>query len=187
MITILLTVFIMLDPLILNIAFAKEQNPIYNERLALYKKTEALTQIPWYYIAAIDQYERNSQVDTSSEKVISISIPDELWFGIGNYSKIMDMHMIELFSGIGKDGDGDQKADPNNPEDILFTMANILLTSGPTEDDIKIALFNYYQRDLTVKTIMNTARVFRKFQKLNLTERDFPVSIDRKSTRLNSS
>src|SRR5690625_2409643 len=170
-----------------SIVFAEDENPIYDERLALYKKTEALTQIPWYYIAAIDQYERNSQVDTSTEKVISISIPEELWFGLGNHSLIMDEHMIELFSGIGKDGDGDQKADPNNPEDILFTMANILLASGPTEDDIKIGLFNYYQRDLTVKTIMNTARVFRKFQKLNLTERDFPVSIDRKSTRLNSS
>lgn len=156
---------------------AEDENPIYDERLALYKKTEALTQIPWYYIAAIDQYERNSQVDTTVEKVISISIPPELWFGLGNHSMITDEHMIELFSGVGKDGDGDQKADPNNPEDILYTMANILLNTGPTEDDIKIALFNYYQRDLTVKTIMNTARIFQKFQQLNLTERAFPVSI----------
>lgn len=172
-----LIVLLIFSAISFEFLYAEEENTIYDERLSLYKKTEALTQIPWYYIAAIDQYERNSQSDTSTEKVVSISIPSELWFGIGNHSMIMDDHTIEFFSGIGKDGDGDQKADPNNPEDILYTMANILLTSGPTEDDIKIALFNYYQRDLTVKTIMNTARVFQKFQQLNLTKRDFPVSI----------
>jgi len=176
--TFLMMIFI-LNVTIFDFAFAADadEGSIFDERLALYKKTEALTQIPWYFIAAIDQYERNSLVDTSTEKIISISIPTEQWFGLGNHSMIMDEQMIDLFSGIGKDGDGDQKADPENPEDILFTMANILLTFGPTEDDIKIALFNYYQRDLTVKTIVNTAKVFQKFQKLNLTKRDFPVSI----------
>ena len=155
----------------------KAEHTIYDERLALYKKTEAITHIPWYYIAAIDQYERNRQTNASSEELVSISIPEELWFGIGNHTKMMDEQMIELFSGIGKDGNGDQKADPQHPEDILFTMANLLLATGPSEEDIKIALFNYYQRDLTVKTIMNTSRVFRTFQTLNLSERDFPVSI----------
>jgi murein DD-endopeptidase MepM/ murein hydrolase activator NlpD len=174
--TFLMVIFIF-NATFLELVYAEEEDQIYNERLALYKKTEVLTQIPWYYIAAIDQYERNSQVDTSSESLISISISSELWFGPGNHSMITDEHMIEIFSGIGKDGNGDQKADPNHPEDILLTMANLLLQSGPTEDDIKIALFNYYQRDLTVKTIINTAKVFQKFQKLNLTERDFPVSI----------
>src|SRR5690625_7511249 len=97
MITILLTVFIMLNPLILNIAFAKEQNPIYNERMALYEKTEALTQIPWYYIAAIDQYERNTQKESDEEQTISINIADDLWFGIGNSTKHMDEEIIAFF------------------------------------------------------------------------------------------
>ena len=29
------------------------------KRLDLYKNMEAITQIPWYYIAAVDQYEHN--------------------------------------------------------------------------------------------------------------------------------
>src|SRR5699024_774185 len=39
----------------------------------------------------------------------------------------------------------------------------------------KIALWNIYQRDLTVKSIMNTARVFQTFNEIYLTNRDFPV------------
>lgn len=153
------------------------ETAIHKERLALYKKTEALTQIPWYYIAAIDQYERNIQRNVNSEEIVSISISPELWFGLGNSSMIKDTRIISFFNGTGKDGNGDTKADPDDPEDILFTMANILLKYGPAKDEIKIALWNYYKRDLSVQTIMNTAKVFRKFNDIQLTDRDFPISI----------
>ncbi|WP_245835852.1 M23 family metallopeptidase [Virgibacillus ndiopensis] len=155
---------------------AKEES-IFNQRMALYKKTEALTSIPWYYIAAIDQYERNSQEETSDEQVISISIENDLWYGLGNSAMIKDETVIGFFDGIGKDGNGDKKADPKNGEDLLYTMANWILHYGPTKDDIKIALWNFYKRDLTVHSIMSTAKVFKKFQKLELKDRDFPVSI----------
>lgn len=156
--------------------FAEEKDEdIYDKRMALFKKTEALTQIPWYYLAAIDNYERNIQEDPDDEQAISIDIPPEVWFGIGNSSMIKDERIIEFFSGKGKDGNGDHKADPDNAEDVLYTMANILLEYGQTEDDIKIALWNHYKRDLTVQTIMNTSKVFKKFQDINLTDRSFPV------------
>lgn len=154
----------------------KEQN-IYEQRLALYKKTEAITQIPWYYLAAIDQYERNTQTNTEEERVISIAIPEEEWFGIGNVSNLEDANIIQMFDGMGRDGNGDGIANPLNGEDALYTMANHLLTYGHTREDIKIGLFRYYQRDLSVKTIMNTARVFKKHQHIHLTDRDFPVSM----------
>jgi len=146
--------------------------------MALYEKTEALTQIPWYYIAAIDQYERNAQKESDEEQTISIDIADDLWFGIGNITKNMDEEIITFFDGIGKDGNGDGKADPYDPEDPLYTMASMLLTYGQTEDDIKIGLWNYYQRDLTVQTIISTSRVFKKFQDIHLIKRDFPVAMD---------
>lgn len=156
---------------------ANEESNLYEQRLALYKKTEAVTQIPWYYIAAIDQYERNILPSSEDEKVISISIPDEQWYGIENISHIKDEKIIQTFNGIGRDGNGDGIADPNNGEDVLYTIANYLLTFGQTREDIKIGLFRFYQRDLSVKTIMNTARVFKKFQHIHLTDRDFPVSL----------
>nr|WP_234028646.1 M23 family metallopeptidase [Lentibacillus sp. Marseille-P4043] len=163
--------------MILPIDHVHATESIYKKRMALYEKTEALTQIPWYYIAAIDQYERNMEDDSASENLVSISFPTELWYGLGNSAMIKDESIIEFFSGIGKDGNGDSKANPNNPEDALFTMANWLLRYGPTKDDIKIGLWHYYKRDLTVQTIMSTAKVFKTYGKLELKTRDFPVSI----------
>lgn len=161
-----------------NLSYAEESDEdIYQERMALYKKTEAVTLIPWYYIAAIDQYERNIKPADEEETLISIHIPNEEWFGLGNISHIKDIAMIQLFHGIGQDGNGDGLADPDNPEDVLYTFAQIILKHGYTRDDIKIALFDYYKRDLTVQSIMNIAKVFKKFQQIHFTKRDFPVSI----------
>ncbi|RDW18762.1 peptidase M23 [Oceanobacillus arenosus] len=159
-----------------QVAHAEEES-IYDQRMALFKKIEALTQIPWYYFAAIDNYERNIKDSSEPEKVISITIPLEIWFGIGNPSSNTDGRAITLFNGSGIDGNGDGKADPTNAEDILQTMGNLLLEYGQTKDDIKISLWNYYERDLTVQTIMNTAKVFQTYQSINLTDRDFPVSL----------
>jgi len=148
---------------------------IYNERLALYKKTEAISNLPWYYLAAFDQYERNKE--QNNNELVAISFPDELWYGIGNYSFHRDIASIQLFGGIGQDGDGDGIANSNNPEDVLFTAAQLLKSYGLNEDDIKISLWNYYHRDLSVKTIMNTAKVYKHFGTVELTERDFPVAL----------
>nr|WP_244853720.1 M23 family metallopeptidase [Ornithinibacillus bavariensis] len=154
----------------------KKEESIYDKRMALYMKTESLTQIPWYFIAAVDQYERQIHKDLKEDQIISIRIPQEIWFGPGNQS--MDMEMIEVFNGKGKDGNGDGKADPNNGEDALLTFATMIQAYGHNEEDFKIALWEYYKRDLTVQTIKNTARVFKKYNSINLTERDFPVAIN---------
>src|SRR5699024_800420 len=107
-------------------------------RMALYKKTEALTQVPWYYIAAVDQYERQILDSNEDEPLISIQIPEEIWFGPGNSTFMMDEEIVQLFNGKGKDGNGDGKVNPSDPEEVLYTMASILAEYGPTEDDIKI-------------------------------------------------
>lgn len=151
---------------------------VHQDRKALFLKTEALTQIPWYYFAAIDNYERNKKQSSEDDKLISIEIPENQWFGPGNFLNNDAPAIIELFGGIGKDGNGDGSADPHDPEDILFTMGSLLLQEGQTADDVKIGLWKYYQRDLTVKSIMNTARVFKTFNDIHLTERDFPVDIN---------
>lgn len=151
---------------------------LYEERLALYKKTAAVSNIPWYYLAAIDQYERNMKSNSKEdEELISIHFADEVWYGIGNVAMDPNVAIIQLFNGIGLDGNGDGKADLKNGEDVLYTMAAYLESFGISEDDIKIGLWNFYQRDLSVKTITNTAKVFKHFQTTILTDRDFPVSI----------
>lgn len=156
------------------------EEDIYKKRMALYKKTEALTQVPWYYIAAVDQYERQTlDLDNDEdEPLISIQIPPETWFGPGNSSLIMDEFVINFFNGKGKDGNDDHKADPTDPEDVLYTMATMLAEYGPTEDDIRIGLWNFFERDLTVQTIKSTAKVFKKFNQIDFEARDFPVDMN---------
>jgi len=154
---------------------ADEQQSI-QQRLELYKKIATVTHVPWYYLAAFDQYERNINKITE-DGTIGIQFSDELWYGAGNVNKDASNEAITLFNGIGRDGNGDGQAIIDDPEDVLFTAANILLVNGWTEDDIKISLWQYYQRDLSVKTIVNIAKVYRHFQTIELLEREFPVSI----------
>lgn len=160
-----------------NVHAAENDHDIEAERMALYKKTEAVTLIPWYYLAAIDQYERNTHANTD-DKLISIDIPILKWFGAGNSIHSQNPSIINLFQGIGKDGNGDEQADPDNPEDVLFSMAHIIGASGFTEDDIKRGIWRYYKRVLAVQTIKNTAKVFKQFDDIALTNRDFPVDTD---------
>ncbi|WP_052400678.1 M23 family metallopeptidase [Oceanobacillus jeddahense] len=157
------------------IANAETNDQIYTDRMALFKKVESLTQVPWYYFAAMDNYERNTLPSSEEEKVISIQFDETEWFGLGNAAKSTEQEIIKKFGGIGKDGNGDNKADPNDPEDILYTMAQHILSYGLHKDDIKIAIWEHYKRDLTVQTIMNTAKVFQNFGDIHLTDRAFPL------------
>lgn len=148
-----------------------------DERIALYKKTAAVTNIPWYYLAAFDQYERNINKN-QSDSLIAISFPDEIWYGAGNITLDQQLETITFFNGIGQDGNGDGIANIDDPEDILFTASKLLGERGLHEDDIKISLWHYYKRDLSVKTVVNIANVYKHFNTINLTERYFPVAIN---------
>ncbi|MHA6251936.1 M23 family metallopeptidase [Oceanobacillus sp. CAU 1775] len=152
-----------------------EESDIHEIRKALFLKNEAVTSIPWYYFAAIDNYERNKQTATGEEPILSITFSESEWYGIGNHVSNSHPDIIGLFQGIGQDGNGDGIADLNDAEDVLYTLGMQILKEGLTREDIKIFLWKHYQRDLSVKSIMNTARVFQYFDDIYLTDRAFPV------------
>ncbi|QTN01536.1 peptidoglycan DD-metalloendopeptidase family protein [Sediminibacillus dalangtanensis] len=146
-------------------------------KTALFKKTQAITHIPWYYFAAIDQYEHNIQKEEdNTEQLISIDIPNELWFGVSNPG-LTSEEMIIVSNGWGRDGDGDGLAEKNNDEDVLYSMAHWINQYGNNKEDIKIALWNYYQRELTVQTIMSIAKIYEKFGTIALDKTDFPLPL----------
>ncbi|MCM3567578.1 M23 family metallopeptidase [Neobacillus mesonae] len=169
-----------------NTAFtvqAKEPgaNP-YQERMLLYKKVETVTQVPWYYLAAIDQYERNMRsVRRDLPKpngVLGIYFPKEVWAGPANPNLLEENPaIIQFFNGIGVDGNGDGKASLNQDEDVLYAMANYLTAYGVDHDNIKIGLWNYYKRDRTVGSIATYAKLYRHFGRLDLDKRVFPVPL----------
>lgn len=160
---------------------AQDLDP-YKLRMELYKKVETITQIPWYYLAAIDQYERNiRQVRRDLPKpdsIIGIYFRPEEWTGLTNPNHAdHNPAAIQFFDGLGVDGNGDGKANLKCDEDVLFAFANYLLKYGVDDDNLKIGLWNYYHRDKTVGIIVGKAKIYRYFGRLDLDEHAFPVPI----------
>ncbi|ADU31664.1 M23 family metallopeptidase [Evansella cellulosilytica] len=155
---------------------------IFNERMALYKKAEAHSHIPWYYYAAVDSYERGlrqARKDRPKEDgFIAIYIPQQKWVGELNPNEEDKYALsISFFDGFGRDGNGDGLADINNDEDILFSFAEHLTKFGSNEEDIRIGLWDYYQRDKAVELITGHAKVYKKFNTLDLREKSFIVPL----------
>lgn len=156
------------------------QEEIYDQRMALYFQF-ADEIVPWYHLAAIDQYERNiQQVRNDLPKkdgLIAILFSDEYWRGALNpHLKDTDPDSIAFFGGHGVDGNGDGVADFNQPEDVLMTMANHLRQFGPSENEFKAALWQYYKREDTVKQIYTIAQLYEHFETINLDEHTFPIA-----------
>lgn len=166
-----------------TVTFANEKmTDPYTKRMELYKKIEALYQIPWYYIAAVDQYERNirsSRKDIPKAKgYTGIYFTKEEWAGIINPNPEDNNPLtIPLFGGLGADGDGDGKTDRFNDEDILSAFSNYISQYGIDEDNFKIGLWNYYKRDKTVSIIMGKAAIYNHFGRLNLDDHAFPLPL----------
>lgn len=152
---------------------------IYDARMELYLKYEAVTQVPWYYLAAIDQYERSIQRARKDleerEGLIAITYPKHLWAGALNPNQDdKNIETIQFFGGVGLDGNGDGLADRDDDEDILYTMSQYLASYGFSEDDFKIAVWEYYKNGLTVDVVLTNAQLYETFQTLNLDKHAFP-------------
>jgi peptidoglycan LD-endopeptidase LytH len=159
-----------------------EETDIYQKRMELYKKVETITQIPWYYLAAIDQYERSIRAVRrdlpKAEGTAGIYFQPEVWAGLTNPNPSDENPTsIQFFNGMGVDGNGDGKASLKNDEDVIFAFANFLLSYGVDPDNIKIGLWNYYHRDKTVGIIADKAAVYRHFGRLDLDAHAFPLPL----------
>ncbi|MDQ0187505.1 murein DD-endopeptidase MepM/ murein hydrolase activator NlpD [Cytobacillus kochii] len=180
--TLLITLTTVLSLMQPETAVASEIDDIYAKRMALYERIETVTTIPWYYLAAIDQYERNvrqSRRDLpKAEGITGIYFKPEEWVGFTNPNiNDEDPKTIEFFNGIGFDGDGDGKASLDSDDDVLYAFANFLLRYGTDYENIKIGIWNYYKRDKSVRIIMGKAKLYQNYGRLNLDEHVFPVPI----------
>lgn len=176
---VILLLLVLPDPI-----FAEEQQSreeIMEERISMYARFQDAF-VPWYYLAAVDQYERNLQDVRKDipkrDSIISIHFSNEYWSGALN-PNIEDIspYSIQYFGGMGLDGDGDSIADRNNDEDILFTLKTYLSQFGPTERDFKIALWEYYKNELAVNQVITIAKLYKHFNTIDLDAHVFPVPV----------
>lgn len=152
------------------------------ERMALYLKTEAETNIPWYYFAGVDSYERGlrqARKDLPEEEgLIAIYYSEEEWVGSLNPDKQdTNPRSISFFDGRGLDGNEDGIAERINDEDILHTFAAHLNRYGSKEENIETGLWDYYQRDKALQLVLGHANVYREMDSLQLKKRAFPLPL----------
>jgi hypothetical protein len=181
-ILVLLLIFSIMSPSFAYAINQDEQAKLYEKRLELYTKIEALTHIPWYYLAAIDQYERNLRYSRKDlpkpEGAIGIYFSPEVWSGsINTNPEDTNPVTIGALGGFGQDGNGDGVASRLDDEDVLYTMAQYIQSYGTDHDNIKIALWDYYQRDKTVGMILGHMKVFKHYGTLALDKHAFPVPL----------
>ncbi|MBE1444372.1 M23 family metallopeptidase [Paenibacillus sp. OAS669] len=151
---------------------------VFADRKDLFDKMSAVTGIPWYYLAAIDQYERTINLARkrphSSSGLIGIHFTELQWCGMMNPDhEDTNEGTIALFNGIGRDGSGDGKADRKNDQDLLYSMASLLLKHGSVEEDLRIGLWEYYQNTRSVDRIQEFAKIYSKYDTLDLHEHAF--------------
>ncbi|KUP05300.1 peptidase M23 [Bacillus coahuilensis m2-6] len=181
---VLTVLFLLLTLKPFNITAAEEMSDQQRnqKRMELFQKMEAATQVPWYYFAAIDQYDRafrfsRKEVENPTS-IISIYYTQEEWAGQLNPSTDdTNEKTIQFFNGIGKDGDGDGLADRRNDEDVLMAMAHHILSYGIDEDNFRIAMWEHYHRDKTVGIVLGKAKIYKTYGHINLDEKAFPLPL----------
>jgi len=152
-----------------------------NLRMEYYAKYQDMF-VPWYYLAAIDQYERNIQAVRKDipkrEGIIALQFSTEYWTGAFNPNQHdTSIASIQYFDGMGLDGNGDGKADLANDDDVMFTMKSYLSQYGPGEDDVKIGLWEYYKSEQVVNQIISIAKLYKHFNTIDLDTHVFPVPV----------
>ncbi|MFJ7186754.1 M23 family metallopeptidase [Lysinibacillus xylanilyticus] len=165
-----------------TVALAKEeptQEEIVQQRMAYYVQFDELL-IPWHFLAAIDQYERNLQSVRKDipkrDGIVAIQFSDEYWSGALN--PVRDdtrPETISYFGGMGLDGNNDGVASPKDDADIIFSMATFLSKFGTTDEDFKLALWEYYGSEQAVNQIFTISNMYRHFKTTELDDHTFPV------------
>jgi len=104
------------------------EEEIIQQRMTYFVQFDELL-IPWHFLAAIDQYERNLQSVRKDipkrDGIIAIQFSDEYWSGSLNPLKEdTSPETISYFGGMGLDSNGDGVASPTDDADVIFSMAS---------------------------------------------------------------
>ncbi|GIP40809.1 L-Ala--D-Glu endopeptidase [Paenibacillus sp. J31TS4] len=169
-------------PVIQEEEAAAVQTKQYAERKDLFLKVEMLTGIPWYRLAAVDQYERVLGVAQKRKprpgSLTSIHYTEAEWAGPLNPDpNDRNLRSIAVFQGKGRDGSGDGLADRTNDLDVLMATAQFLLRYGTADEDWNIGVWEYYQNSRSVERIEQFAKLYETFGKLDLGMHAFPLPL----------
>lgn len=75
------------------------------------------------------------------------------------------------------DGNGDGRAESDNDEDVLYTFGQYLMTYGKDLANIRIGLWEFYERDQSVGIISGFIKLFQKYGHIDLGQHAFPLPV----------
>jgi len=159
------------------------QDELYTKRMQLYDQLSAVTLIPWYWLAAIDQYERSltkvlPKARPALGELTGIYIDEQRWSGwLNPDSNDVAPLSIKWFKGIGKDGDGNGLAERHSDADLLYSLAEVAATYGSADEDLANGLWNYYRNSRSVQRIQQFAAIYSHYGRLDLHKHAFPLPV----------
>lgn len=160
-----------------------DKNALLTARKEFYDQMSAATGIPWFRLAAIDQYERTVAKKSKTDppvpsRLTGIIVPPPVWSGPLNPDQLDTFpKSINFFGGFGRDGSGDGRADANNDADVLYSMASHLLRYGQSSSDFSIAVWEYYHNGRASQRINQFANLYEHFGRLDLSGGAFPLPV----------
>ena len=116
----------------------------YPELDALWRRAGAAYGIPWQVLAAINKIESNFGRNMGPSSAGAVG-----WM----------QFMPDTWLRWGTDGDGDNVADPWDPEDGVYSAARYLAAAGGTYD-LRRGIFAYNHADWYVDNVLELANVF---------------------------
>jgi hypothetical protein len=137
-----------------------------------------MTHIPWQYLAAIDQYERTMlpAKDVQRDDMLSFRFSERVWSGqLNPVEDDRTLTSIAYFDGAGRDGSSDGRAERTNSADALQALCEWILRYGVSDEDVRIAMWDYYQNFRAVERIEQFAAIYAKFGSLQLRGSVFPL------------
>ncbi len=156
---------------------------LLKQRRELLDSWSAITGIPWFRLAAIDQYERTLNKALPKKRMatsdrLAIFIPHEQWAGPLNPDPEDSMPVsIRYFNGVGVDGDGDGIASRTSEQDVLQAVAGHYEKYGPSDQSFALALWDYYHNSRAVQRIQQFASLYERYGRLELFDHAFPLPI----------
>ncbi|KKC50127.1 peptidase M23 [Paenibacillus sp. D9] len=153
------------------------------ERKPVYARMALLTGLSWEQVAALDQYERTlGKARPKSRpklgKWAGLYVTPEQWTGALNPdADDRNPDSILVFGGIGKDGDGDGKADPASDLDLLYSQSAAVAKYGTAPDDFVIGVWEYYHNIRAVQRVSQFAQLYKTYGRVDLSGSAFPVPV----------